>query len=389
MIENMKMSNKLLKIIGLTTIFSLTACGDNDSSSNQTPPKVDPIDPYVTIKGTAVTRDFLSDAIVTARCKDDSGFKDIVKTNINGEWEGQVKANQLPCRLKVTKDNNINITHYSVIFNENDHVNITPFTDLAIAIRQGFSYLPSELYGLTGKDINYIILKKNLDDNNTFLVSKLLKRGYNIDSSMNSFTDIIDPKSTIINNIKGFRIAVDNFNSVDYSEFINKFYKDNSIPPKFALINSSIASPNLKACRLGETNDIYTNCTDDVFTEFYSHDLVSKDRKKSCFLRMSGHGIFYVIINSEGVSEFEGTIVSIENGYNDSALKVLDKGYKFTTYVRYQDKYLSIDNLYKLDLSITDKKRVNGISLTPIDGPLDQIDHSTIKFVDEYMCNVS
>lgn len=384
------MSNTLLKIIGLTTILSLTACGGNDSSSNQTPPKVDPIDPYVTIKGTAVTRDFLSDAIVTARCKDDSGFKDIVKTNTNGEWQGQVKANQLPCRLKVTKDNDINITHYSVIFNENDHVNITPFTDLAIAIRKGFSYLPSELYGLAGKDINYITLKKNLYDNNTFLVSKLLKGAYNIDSSMNSFNDVIEPRDTMINNIKAFRIAADIVESDDYSDYINRVYsKSHDVARKFPiLVNSSIASPNLKACRPGETNDIYTNCTNDVFTEFYSHDLVSKDRKKSCFIRMSGHGIFYVIINSGGVSEFENTIVSIENGYNDSALKVLDKGYKFTTYVRYQTKFPFVDNLYKLDLSITDKKRVNGVSLTPIEGPLDQIDHNTIKFADEYMCNV-
>lgn len=161
---------------------------------------------------------------MTARCKDDSGFKDIVKTNINGEWEGQVKASQLPCRLKVTKDNDINITHYSVIFNENDHVNITPFTDLAIAIRKGFSYLPSELYGLAGKDINYITLKKNLYDNNTFLVSKLLKGAYNIDSSMNSFNDVIEPRGTMINNIKAFRIAADIVESGGYSVYINKVY---------------------------------------------------------------------------------------------------------------------------------------------------------------------
>jgi hypothetical protein len=386
------MSNTLLKIIGLTTILSLTACGGNDSSSNQTPPKVDPIDPYVTIKGTAVTRDFLSDAIVTARCKDDSGFKDIVKTNINGEWEGQVKASQLPCRLKVTKDNDINITHYSVIFNENDHVNITPFTDLAIAIRKGFSYLPSDLYGLAGKDINYITLKKNLYDNNTFLVSKLLKGAYNIDSSMNSFNDVIEPRDTMINNIKAFRIAADIVEDGGYSVYINKVYsKNHDVVRKFPiLINSSIASPNLKACRLGETNDIYTNCTNRVFNEFYSHDLVSRDKKQICLIHIIGGELHYLVINNSNYTDFEDYTISLESGYYDSALKVVDKGYKYTTYVRSQ--YLSPaspkEQLYKLDLSITDKKRVNGISFTPIDGPLDQIDHSTIKFADEYMCTV-
>ncbi|MGE8552052.1 MAG: hypothetical protein ACN6NN_14215, partial [Acinetobacter calcoaceticus] len=61
-----------------------------------------------------------------------------------------------------------------------------------------------------------------------------------------------------------------------------------------------------------------------------------------------------------------------------------------TTYVRSQYLFPASpkEQLYKLDLSITDKKRVNGISFTPIDGSLDQIDHSTIKFADEYMCTV-
>ncbi|MFW1817680.1 hypothetical protein ACG9X6_24175, partial [Acinetobacter guillouiae] len=84
--------------------------------------------------------------------------------------EGQVKSDQLPCRLKVTKNDHVNMTHYSVIFKSTDHINISPFTDLEIVFRPGYSYIPSELYQMKGSGINYTTLHRNLNDNNDILV---------------------------------------------------------------------------------------------------------------------------------------------------------------------------------------------------------------------------
>lgn len=117
---------------------------------------------------------------------------------------------------------------------------------------------------------------------------------------------------------------------------------------------------------------------------------MSRDKKQICLIHIKEGELHYLVINNSNYTDFEDYRISLESGYYDSALKVVGKGYKYTTYVRSQDLSLASpkEQLYKLDLSITDKKRVNGISFTPIDGSLDQIDHSTIKFADEYMCTV-
>lgn len=81
------MSNLYLKTPGLITVLGLSACGGDDSTfvSSTLPKEKPPLGTsYVTINGTAISRNILSNATVTARCKDDSGFKKIVKSNAKG-----------------------------------------------------------------------------------------------------------------------------------------------------------------------------------------------------------------------------------------------------------------------------------------------------------------
>lgn len=378
------MSNFSLKIIGLITILGLSACGGDDSDS--TPPKEEPPPvTYVTIKGTAISRDILSDATVTARCKDDSGFKSIVKTDVKGNWEGQVKSDQLPCRLKVAKNNHANMTHYSVIFNSTDHINITPFTDLAIAYRPGYAYLPSDLYNMHGNQINYSILQKNLNNNNNLLVKNLMERGYDIDPLSQFFTDVIDLEGKILDNIKGLRIAID-LTFGEYSYYLEHIYKYNFfIPNKFS-VNSPVIFPNLEACKPGPTPDIYTNCSNDVLGDFAINELITSDRKKTCVLEKQGENIQYIgnemhLVPNEEVQES----IYMAGGFYDSALKILDNGYKLSTYI---ESFVPIIHgmVYKLDVSISKEGKINGVNVTLLEGSIHDIDHSVIKFPDEYLC---
>ncbi|WP_192454010.1 hypothetical protein [Acinetobacter oleivorans] len=284
------MSNLSLKTIGLISILGLSACGGDDSDS--TPPKEEPPPiTYVTIKGTAISRDILSDATVTARCKDDSGFKSIVKTDEKGNWEGQVKSDQLPCRLKATKNNDVRSTHYSVIFNTNDHININPFTDLAIAIRPRYSYIPSELYELAGNTINYNTLLTNLSNNNNLLARVLIEKGYDIEPSTQFFTDVIDLEGNMLDNIKGLIIAADtNRSRGSFLALVHAVHIGDYtilIPNKVAY-NDPIIIPNLEACIKDDVSGIYDFCTTEVVNDFDSTSLLSVNKKTSCRLQKQG-----------------------------------------------------------------------------------------------------
>ncbi|WP_192454007.1 hypothetical protein [Acinetobacter oleivorans] len=387
------MSNLSLKRIGLISILGLSACGGDDSTvTTPTPPKEKPPPvTYVTIKGTAISRDILSDATVTARCKDDSGFKFVVKTDEKGNWEGQVKSDQLPCRLKVTKNDHVNMTHYSVIFKSTDHINISPFTDLAIVFRPGYSYLPSGLYQMKGSGINYTTLHRNLNDNNDILVERLIGIGYDIDPSAQLFTDIVDLDGNMIENIKGFLIAV-NLVMGEYSSYVKTLYNGSYIPRKVA-VNNPVVFPNLDACKPGPTPDIYTNCSTDVLGDFAVNDLITSDRKTTCAFEKKGTDIQYIGNNMKLVPNEEvlSTIYMV-GGYYNNAVKISDKGYKLSAYIQV---FVPVMNgtAYRLDLSITKQGKIDGISVTKYDGYLSPIEysldeHSVIKFPDEYICGL-
>lgn len=296
------MSNFSLKILGLITILGLSACGGDDSTFvSSTPPKEEPplVTSYVTIKGTAISRNILSNATVTARCKDDSGFKNIVKSNEKGEWEGQVKLDQLPCRLKAKNDIDGNLTHYSVIFDASNHINITPFTDLAIAIRKGYSYMPNVLYGAAGRDINYDVLRANLNNNNNLLVRVLIEKDYDISPSTQFFSETIDINGNIMENIKGIMIAADtNRNRGSFSDLIRAVHIGDYtvLIPNKVIYSNPVVLPDYHACAQGGADNTFHSCTAKVISDFDSTSLLSEKNNTSCRLKKEG-GTFSFFAN--------------------------------------------------------------------------------------------
>lgn len=383
------MSNFSLKTIGLVTILGLSACGGDDSTVvTQSPPKEEPhpVVSYVTINGTAISRDILSDATVTARCKDDSGFKDIVTTDEKGRWEGQVKSDQLPCRLKVSKINHDNMTHYSVVFKSTDNTNINPFTDLVIAYKSGYLYLPSDLYNARGNLIDYSTFQEKMNNNNILLVKELNEKGYDVDPSTRFFTDIIDLDENILDNIKGLRIAIDlKYNN--YLNFMENINKYNILIPRKVAVNSPVIFPNLEACKAGPSSDIYTNCSNDVLSDFKVNELITSDREQTCVLEKQGNNIQFTVANGMNLvpnDEVQESIYMV-GGYYDSALSISDNGYKFSTYI---ESFIPVigGSLYKFDLSFSKDGKINGVRIMLINDYIDNIDHSVIKFADEYSC---
>ncbi|MFW1775502.1 hypothetical protein ACG9XQ_04405 [Acinetobacter baumannii] len=379
------MSNLSLKTIGLISILGLSACGGDDSDN--TPPKEEPPPvTYVTIKGTAVSRDILSDATVTARCKDNSGFKSIVKTDEKGNWEGQVKSDQLPCRLKATKDDHVNMTHYSVIFNVDDHINITPFTDWAIVYKPYYAYLPSNLYKMNGREVDYILLKNILNENNSLLVKDLIEHGYNISPSTQVFTDIIDLDGNMIDNIKGFRIGLDSFLGIySYSSTLKVIYeskyKDRAIVPNKVAIKTAKIFPNLDACKVGPSADIYTNCSNDLLNDFVSNDLVYSKYQNMCILEKKGDEIVY----SSADNGIDVEAITLLGGYYDNAVKISNDGYKIKTYFQHYVPLFGA-SIYKLELNISTNGELIGSDVKLLGAYGVDIDHSVLKFTEEYNC---
>lgn len=107
----------------------LTACHDDDDQHSNTSPT--PTTTYSNLAGTAAVGAAIKNASVTASCKDGTGFKNEVKTNEQGEWSGQVDSTKLPCALEVKASDTQTLHGYAA---KAGNVNITPFTDLALAL---------------------------------------------------------------------------------------------------------------------------------------------------------------------------------------------------------------------------------------------------------------
>jgi hypothetical protein len=87
------------------------------------------------LTGLAAVGAALPGARVTATCADGSGFGSEVATASDGRFTGQVEAGALPCALRVRAQNG-GVTLHSLA-GQAGRVNITPLTDLAIALASG------------------------------------------------------------------------------------------------------------------------------------------------------------------------------------------------------------------------------------------------------------
>lgn len=121
--------NHLATTTLLTSSILLAACGGSSSSSSSTPDQ--PETETATLSGTAAIGAAITDASVSARCEDGSGFIGSVKTDNNGRFEGNVEEGALPCALSVRDSDG---TAYHSLATAAGTTNITPLTDLAIAL---------------------------------------------------------------------------------------------------------------------------------------------------------------------------------------------------------------------------------------------------------------
>ena len=144
----------------------LTACHDDDDQHSNTSPT--PTTTYSNLAGTAAVGAAIKNASVTASCKDGTGFKNEVKTNEQGEWSGQVDSTKLPCALEVKASDTQTLHGYAT---KAGNVNITPFTDLALALAS--SQTPSDWFK-TYQPILETTLKTAVDN----LTKQLRADGY-------------------------------------------------------------------------------------------------------------------------------------------------------------------------------------------------------------------
>ncbi len=88
----------------------------------------------VRLSGTAATGSGISNATITASCADGSGFIQTVRTTADGSWSGEVaETTALPCALQLSGGTPA-ITLHSLA-TQPGTVNITPLTDLALALQ--------------------------------------------------------------------------------------------------------------------------------------------------------------------------------------------------------------------------------------------------------------
>ena len=87
----------------------------------------------ITINGTAAIGSPIVGGTLTAKCAGGIGFTNAVITQANGAWSGTVAAASLPCALQVT-GGTPSVTLHSIA-TQAGNVNITPLTDLALALQ--------------------------------------------------------------------------------------------------------------------------------------------------------------------------------------------------------------------------------------------------------------
>ncbi|MEQ9547410.1 MAG: hypothetical protein RIK85_15515 [Marinobacter sp.] len=89
-------------------------------------------DQLATVSGRAAVGAPITNAPVDARCEGGEGFVGTVTTNESGGFLGQLATSALPCALRVTGNGEDKVLHSYV--DSGGNINITPFTDLIIAL---------------------------------------------------------------------------------------------------------------------------------------------------------------------------------------------------------------------------------------------------------------
>lgn len=171
-------------LVALFVSSSLMLSGCGGGSGNSTTPAA-----ASTLTGTAATGAAIQNGIVTAKCSDGTGFTNPVTSDSNGKWTGTLNnASALPCALEVVYGTPAQKLHSYAT--STGTVNITPLTDLALAL--AISQDPATWFtGFSGTPIT------NLSAQTSALLSSLATKGFDIPStSANPFTTAFNANHT-------------------------------------------------------------------------------------------------------------------------------------------------------------------------------------------------
>lgn len=259
--------------------LSLAACGGGDSSDSNQVKDISTTSKYIQITGTAFAENPLKNANIQAICQDNTGFKESVKSNEYGEWQGQIESDKLPCRLSV----NIEKENYYSYIDQGTRVNINPFTDMIVAMTSG--QVPSIWYK-TGKDLN----KDQLLTATQNFQKTMQEKHYNLDNKINVFTDATKLNDNVHSNIQSFLASLDKQVILKNYDTLVLLIKDGNlkqIPEKITLTPKFYGqNVNLSAC-IHNSNfpTLYTNCSDKLLQDIEIVNLVDKQSGEKCIFK--------------------------------------------------------------------------------------------------------
>ena len=224
-------NKKIIPFALLTSSFLLTACGGSSSSSSGSSGTAE----SASINGTAAVGAAITDAEVTAKCQDGSGLLANTVTDEAGQFTGSVSEDALPCALRVTHPDG---TPYHSLATGGGTVNITPLTDLAIALS---GVTPTQWYD--SRDI--AATAGVLDQRKAELVAQMEGKGYtipeNFDPFRNDFT-IGDAHDQILDDLGE---AIQDTQSIESHQALVVLVRDGNLGliPAAPNNNSSIPLP--------------------------------------------------------------------------------------------------------------------------------------------------
>lgn len=266
----------------LSTILLAACGGGSDTSEEQVKQSDPPKTIYSTITGTAFTSLALKDASVSAICKDGVGFKDTVKVDAQGKWQGQVDSNKFPCRLEAKT----NEQSYHSYISQAGSININPLTDLAIAYAS--TQMPATWYQ------SGTITEEKLKSANSALVAELIKKEYSLDNKTDVFNAEIKVNNPLHLAIQALLEAVQGSNSIQNYNALLTLIKDGNLAQLPVKLNKVVVNPlniniNTAACQQYDTGMVerYNYCASNVLPNFKEDQLITPFGEK-CTLTKEG-----------------------------------------------------------------------------------------------------
>lgn len=346
----MKLNTKTsIKFSLLIMLVLMVACGgekgnntsEADKSSDES--KI----AYSSITGTAFGFTTLNNSNVTANCKDGVGFKDEVKVDAQGKWQGQIDSSKFPCRLEVKA----NEQSYHSYISQAGSVNINPLTDLTITYAS--MQLPNTWYQ------SGMMTEEKLKSANAALVAELIKKEYSLDSKTDLFTTEIKTANPLHLAIQALFEAIQGSNTIENYNALLTLVKDGNLTQLPAKSDKVVINPlniivNTAACQQYDSGMIerYNYCASNVLPDFKEDQLITPFGEK-CILTKAGSTLT--------VSNGKLTISAFINGEEED--EILSKSSVGVMFVASNPVSSSLDDvLYNVAISLLPDGQINGVT---------------------------